>query len=247
MRFLNIILTLMLFLILCQPITAQIPILSKNITQEDIAHKRSNYLHYQNELEIFRQQQLKRYETASTQSKKLILSNVKKRLESDLITNFFPAWYGTPWDFNGTSQTPGKGKIACGYFVSTNLVHIGFKAPRIRLAQQPSQKIIRTFMDRSHMDISSKRSLPNIKKKLMLSGDGIYITGLDTHVGFIVVSNETITFIHSTYYRPNKQVVAELYDSKNPFSDSKYRVIGKLFHDDMLIHWLYQKHYTVAR
>ena len=36
-------------------------------------------------------------------------------------------WLGTPWDFNGTCETPGSGKIACGYFVSTILRDAGFQ------------------------------------------------------------------------------------------------------------------------
>lgn len=36
-------------------------------------------------------------------------------------------WQGTPWTFNGTTNTPQKGSIACGYFVTNVLMNYGFK------------------------------------------------------------------------------------------------------------------------
>ena len=43
----------------------------------------------------------------------------------------FEHWKGTPWDFNGTTRTPGEGAIACGYFVTTVLEQAGFKIERV--------------------------------------------------------------------------------------------------------------------
>lgn len=42
-----------------------------------------------------------------------------------IIDSLMPCWYGTPWDFNGCTTEPGKGSIACGYFVSTVLRDAG--------------------------------------------------------------------------------------------------------------------------
>jgi hypothetical protein len=44
-----------------------------------------------------------------------------------------------------TSETPGRGEIACGYFVSTVLRDAGFGVERVRLAQQASERIVRTL------------------------------------------------------------------------------------------------------
>ncbi|MFT5905363.1 MAG: hypothetical protein ACI9E1_000960 [Cryomorphaceae bacterium] len=243
-----LVVSLTCYLAICQFSAAQNPILSKDLAAEVGQQKREVYQKNLTNLQQSRIAQAAAYKNASSEVKKTILSVVKMRLESELCQNVFPAWYGTPWDFNGISKTPGEGKIACGYFVSTCLVHIGFKVSRIRLAQQPSQRIIRTFMERSAMDISSKRALADIKKQLVKSGDGIYIVGLDTHTGFVTVNGEAITFVHSSYYNtPKRCVVSEPYDSKNPLADSKYRVFGKLFHDDMLIKWLHERPYKIAK
>lgn len=236
------------FIFFCPHAIAQQPPLSKDLTAEAVKEKRGAYQKNLTALQQFRTINAKAYKNASANEKNTILKKARTQLESELSQNVFPAWYGTPWDFNGISQTPGEGKIACGYFVSTCLVHIGFKVSRIKLAQQPSQRIIGTFMGRSAMDISSKRSLPDLKKQLMKSGDGIYIVGLDSHTGFVTVKGETITFVHSSYYsNPTQRVVAEPYDTKNPLADSKYRVFGKIFHDDMLEKWLNETPYQVAR
>ncbi len=228
-------------------IHAQSPVLKEATSENFITNKRSIYKENLSQLDKYRKNQAATYKNANNTEKKIILKQVKARLEAELCTNVFPAWYGTPWDFNGISKTPGEGKIACGYFVSTCLVHIGYNVPRIKLAQQPSQRIIKTFVQRSGMDISSQRSMDKIRTQLKQSGNGIYIVGLDTHVGFVTVEDDTMTFVHSSYYRPARAVTAELIDTKNPLSDSKYRVFGKLFSDKMLINWLQNHRYTVAR
>ena len=38
----------------------------------------------------------------------------------NITQEVFSYWYKTQWDFNGITQTPQQGKIACGYFVTTD-------------------------------------------------------------------------------------------------------------------------------
>ena len=178
-------------------------------------------------------------------TRKAIITESREYLIDTLRQKIFPAWYGTPWDFNGTSQVPGEGKIACGYFVSTSLTHLGYKVNRFRLAQQPSQRIIETFMPKSQRTIlKSQAPIANVATFLKSKGNGIYIVGLDRHVGFISVDGDHLDFIHSSCYSPSL-VVSEPINSKNPLRDSKYRVIGKLFSDEMVLSWLAQKSYSV--
>jgi hypothetical protein len=42
-------------------------------------------------------------------------------IHHSLSKTIFPHWYGTVWDYNGYTNTPKNGVIACGYFVSTTL------------------------------------------------------------------------------------------------------------------------------
>lgn len=77
----------------------------------------------------------------------------------------------------------------------------------------------------------------------MKTGDGLYLVGLDCHVGFIIVKDETIKFVHSNYYQPEIGVMSEGIISENPLNDSRYRVIGKLLSDKMMIKWINETAY----
>ena len=228
---------------LLSPLHAIQPI---TVSQETVNY-REQYPTLLKDIQKKRQQLHLQYKN-STKPRAKTIQEARAYLEDTLRQEIFPAWYGTAWDFNGISQTPGKGKIACGYFVSTSLVHAGFKVNRIRLAQQPSQSIIKTFIPKKHCSVLKYQiSIDKVATFLKSKGDGIYIVGLDRHVGFISVKGDQMHFIHSSYYRPSPVVVSEPIDSKNPLRDSKYRVIGKLFTDDMVIGWLTQKSYSVKR
>jgi len=229
-----------------QQALSQAPHYSKQLDAETIQEKRRLYKKRLNQLEKFRQSQLQKYRKSSHEKKLSLIHQTRHELQMALINDLFPAWDGTPWDFNGTSATPEKGKIACGYFVSTCLNHLGYQVNRYRLAQQPSQRIIETFMSKADRDIlAGGKPLSTIKKYLKSQGDGIYIVGLDCHVGFVSVQGDHFSFIHSTSYPPHRSVICERLDSHNPLKHSQYRVFGKLFSDQMIINWLYKKHYPV--
>src|SRR5687768_5014531 len=53
-----------------------------------------------------------------------------------LVDRIIPYWIGTPWSFEGHTSIPNSGKIACGYFVSTTLLDLGFNLNRYTFAQQ---------------------------------------------------------------------------------------------------------------
>jgi hypothetical protein len=47
----------------------------------------------------------------------------KEEIFTSAVTEtIIPAWIGTGWDFNGITEKPQQGSIACGYFVTT--IHI---------------------------------------------------------------------------------------------------------------------------
>ena len=160
-----------------------------------------------------------------------------------LLENSLPemmrCWLGTPWDFNGTCETPGSGKIACGYFVSTILRDAGFDVERFRLAQQPSQRIIGTFIPRKKMTISAGLDYDRFVDQLIKRGPGIFIVGLDNHVGFIVVPESGgIRFIHSSGASPFC-VVDEDRQNAGSLQRSSYRVTGNFTRNPDIIHgWL---------
>src|SRR5688500_17600336 len=67
-----------------------------------------------------------RYQQATTSTNRIgVIDEARAYLTQSVYNEVFPYWYGTGWDFNGTTETPGQGKIACGYFVSTVLRDAG--------------------------------------------------------------------------------------------------------------------------
>jgi hypothetical protein len=155
----------------------------------------------------------------------------------DVITQeIFPAWHGTKWDFNGTTTTPRTGYIACGYFVTTTLEDAGFQLPRVRWAQMASETMILEMT--SDVKRYSNKPVAQVESDVLARGPGLYIVGLDNHVGFIVNDSGTVRFVHANYYKPLIGVMSERLDSDNPCRNSRYRIVGKILGDRMIKAWL---------
>lgn len=148
----------------------------------------------------------------------------------------FEHWKGTRWDFNGTTRVPREGTIACGYFVTTVLQDAGFDLPRFTWAQLAAEPMIRKVAPTGKA--FSDRPVSEVEEWLRQQGDGLYAVGLDNHVGFIRVKGGKALFVHSNYYRREVGVMAEPLQGRNPLADSRYRYIGRLLDDAMLVRWL---------
>jgi hypothetical protein len=157
------------------------------------------------------------------------------------INNYFEVWSGTQWDFNGHTQTPKDGKIACGYFITTTLRDMGFKIPRIKWAQLASESMIKNMTT----DIKRFHNAPmkDVVDYIQSKGEGLYIVGLDCHVGYIYYYKKKMRFVHSNYYKPQIGVMSEPLVGKNPLNDSKYRIIGKILDKNMVIKWIKNESY----
>ena len=190
------------------------------------------------DVSIRRKRLRKRYEEASTNADRdAALVDARKLLES-IAPEMMRCWLGTKWDFNGMTETPGDGKIACGYFVNTILRDTGFNLPRIKLSQQPSQTILRAFVPRTSMTVMSNASYQRFSEDLLSNEPGIYIVGLDNHVGFILHQGSSFRFIHASG-RPPWTVVDEPADHAQSLELSKYRVFGNITAEvDTLKKWL---------
>lgn len=156
-------------------------------------------------------------------------------------------WLGHPWDFNGTATVPGTGKIACGYYVSVIMRDAGFKVERFKLARQPSQRIIKTFLpERKDLWINGGMPYDEYVGKVESKYEGINIVGLDKHVAFVVVQDGEMRFIHSGGLL--RQVVDEAKPDAYSLKVSNYRVIGNLTRNhDMLQKWILGDPFTTAK
>lgn len=170
-----------------------------------------------------------------------IISEAQKYLLT-ISQDFFKAWYNTPWTFHGHSQTPKEGSIACGYFVTTTLRDMGFNIPRIKWAQQTSEYLVKKVST----DIKRfyKRPMSEIVDDINARGEGLYIVGLDSHVGYIYYCDGNMAFVHANYYRPKIGVMSEPLIGRNPLNDSKYKIIGKIFNREMIRNWILTTPYS---
>lgn len=176
------------------------------------------------------------YQAADSVTRATIIDSARSYLFDRITLDILPAWYGTPWDFNGTTRTPGTGTIACGYFVNTVLQDAGFRIPRIKWSQMAAEPItvklshrIKRFRDRPVSEVITY---------IQTQGDGLYKVGLDNHVGFIVARKGVIRFVHSNYYQRDIGVMSEPLDGNNPLASSRYRIIGSLLGADMMRAWI---------
>lgn len=176
------------------------------------------------------------YHIADSTEKTKLIADARAYVFEMITGEIYDSWYGTPWDFNGTTTIPGTGTIACGYFVTTVLQDAGFNIPRVKWAQLASE----TFILKMTNDVKRFRNRPveEVIDYLNQQGDGLYVTGLDIHTGFIYKSGETLLFVHSNYYEPETGVMAQPLDSHNPLNNSSYRIIGKLLGDEMMKNWI---------
>ena len=147
-------------------------------------------------------------------------------------------WLGTPYDFNGTAEKPGSGKVACGYFVSTVIRDAGFRVDRYKLAQQPSENILRTFMKSDGCLLKVGQDFESYAKWVEGMEPGVYLMGLDSHVGFIVNGVEGTRFYHSSGWQ-KRGVVNEAGNKAGALRHSNWRMIGGLTADPEVIRtWL---------
>ena len=155
-----------------------------------------------------------------------------------VYVEIFPSWYGTPWDFNGTTEVPQHGKIACGYFVTTVLRDAGWRVQRARLAQQASENIILSLTTDPYIKRFRRVAITDFVAAVKEWGAGIYVVGLDIHTGFIVNTGDEVYFIHSSYGEPYA-VVREKASESKILAASQYRVLGKITADDVFMEkWL---------
>ena len=168
----------------------------------------------------------------------------KKDFENFLLNQIIPHWYGTEWDFNGYTATPGKGEIACGYFVSTTLEHLGIVINRYHLAQQAGLNEAKSLAiaDSNYFTVYG---IETLSKRMQSMEDAIYFVGLDNHVGYLYKEAGTLYFIHSNYI--DDKVMIEKAQYSKAFQSNIY-VVAELSTNELLLErWRTGKRVEVVR
>jgi hypothetical protein len=163
-----------------------------------------------------------------------VYDRMRLYIRDEVVDSLAPYWYGTPWDYYGASQVPGSGYIACGYFVSTILQHAGFNVERVRLAQQASEWVVRTLTTSRYIRQFCDVPLRDFCDSVGRMGEGLYVVGLDYHVGLLAVKDGEVYFIHSTNMPPACAKI-EVASQSNVLDWTSCRIVGRITADDELL------------
>ena len=82
-----------------------------------------NYDSCKKQILVIKQKNKSSWAALSKQGKEKIFTRA-------VAETIIPDWIGTKWDFNGISEKPQQGNIACGYFVTTVLRDAGLNLAR---------------------------------------------------------------------------------------------------------------------
>ena len=111
---------------------------------------------------------------SNAEEKEIDIFFAKKFIISQLIDEIFPAWYGTKWAFEGTTEIPGEGEIACGYFVSTVLRDAGFKLDRFKFGKMGPEDLVRSLSKKEDIIIITREEIEDIINTEPLPRNGLF-------------------------------------------------------------------------
>lgn len=178
----------------------------------------------------------KTYQQTLNEIKTELNSKDSSELKDFFISSFyykvFPYWKGTEWDYEGHTNTPGKGVVACGYFVSTPLKHMGINWNRYKLAQMYASNATDAICDSIH----KFSDLESFYKYIQSCDDHIFHVGLSFHVGLIVKYKGTIKFLHSDYI-DREGVKEEDIMTSEALKQSSIYYVGRLTNPTLLKKW----------
>ena len=181
----------------------------------------------------------------NSSNKTQTLEEARKQLTEYLYQDIFNHWYTTKWSFEGHTETPKQGTIACGYFVSTTLRDVGFNLNRYKLAQKSPEEEAKSIACGTTIEKLQNVTKQELKKYFLKQKDGIYFIGLDFHVGYIYKNNQEIYFIHSNYIE-NKGVMKETIENSKAIVSSKYFIASITHNDNLIKKWLLKEIVTTS-
>jgi hypothetical protein len=187
-----------------------------------------------------------RYQQATTAEQATIRAQARRLLEDTIIEELFPAWLGMPWGMGSDSTAtrphePGM-KVGCSYFVTSVLLSVGVQLEnRFTFAQAPAIHIQRSLApDQDSLHRYFSIPAERLRDHIAALGDGLYIIGLDTHVGFVVVRDKEVRFVHASYTE-DRVVSDELLVESTAIANSRPKgyFVTPLFQDGRLVDlWL---------
>ena len=198
-----------------------------------------SYITVKNEISKHRLIIQAKYKKAQNQIEKNLIIEKSRKDFTDFLTNdIIPYWNGTKWSFEGHTEIPKVGNIACGYFVSTTLNHVGLKLNRFKLAQKSPENEAKTIQPNKKIEFFQDISSETLKNHFVKNKkNGIYFIGLDFHVGYILKENQNIFFIHSNYIESADVIKEDILFSR-AIKSKKYYVADITYNDELIQKWI---------
>ncbi|MEO0405183.1 MAG: hypothetical protein AAF193_09960 [Bacteroidota bacterium] len=166
-----------------------------------------------------------------------------------LMEKIIPCWYGTKWSFEGHTNNPKEGEIACGYFVSTTLKHIGVPLNRYRLAQQNPLNEAKTLAMGTEVLTIEYEDLSQLKVRLNKAvEEGVYFIGFDEfHVGFAHVKGDRIFLIHSNFIGSKGVVNEDFFESEVVGMCNRIHLVNLHQNEMLLKAWMNGEEIPIVR
>jgi hypothetical protein len=138
-------------------------------------------------------------------AKAAIRAEARAALLATIDDELVPAWLGTPWGLGGNSTATRPHEpdmtVGCSYFVTSMLGNVGVVlSSRYKFAQAAALHIQRSLAP-GRDAIHRYYSIPAdaLERAIRSLGDGLYLIGLNNHVGFVLVGDGQVRFIHASY------------------------------------------------
>ena len=136
--------------------------------------------------------------------------------------------------------------VGCSYFVTAILGNAGFRLDdRYRFARAPALDIQRSLA-RHEKAVRRYLSIPprELEARIARLGDGLWLIGLSNHVGWVVVDDGEVRFVHASW-TGDRQVSDEPFGASRAIAVSQragYFVSPVLIdsdeNDDLIDAWL---------
>jgi hypothetical protein len=224
------------FIYSCQQIKEKSGVVSSELLVDTSLH--TSYVDTKKQIANERKKMAANYLKANKQMKQKVNNEITDFWILNMSNRLYKHWTGTPWDFNGTTLIPHEGAIACGFFVTTLLQDMDVNLNRTKLSICAASEMMQKLVPHQKIKKLNSLSYDAFCDTLKTFGKGIYIVGLDFHVGFIVNDGYHVWFIHSNYI--NRQgVTKETVQNSLALQASKTRWLVNLTNDQEFIErWL---------
>ena len=135
----------------------------------------------------------------NSSNKTQTLEEARKQLTEYLYQDIFNHWYTTKWSFEGHTETPKQGTVACGYFVSTTLRDVGFNLNRYKLAQKNPENEAKVIACGTSIEKLQNVSKQELKKYFLKQKNGVKEFAQQRQKLIDIYSNINSLFGHFEY------------------------------------------------